>query len=290
MNGLLQVIRSIDLGIYHFLGLFAGNRFLDRFASHEEANNLFKGGIFFAMYWYLWFRICPDRDRRRRVIIAILIGTILAVIVARTIAFIAPFRLRPIYDPTLVHPSHSIPLTANLENWSAFPSDTAAYFFALAFGLAYLVRRLAIPIMLYTAVWVCLPRMYFGLHYASDIVVGSAIGITTVWLSLRSDLLQSMVARRALAAMETRPQWFYAIAFLLSFEMATIFHGLRLAGRAVLHGALLALHLGSEHSGPSRPIDVWGGLLATAGFLVTAGYVVFVLHRKLHNRRVAKKT
>jgi len=287
MNVLLHAIRTVDLSIYHFLSGVAGNWILDRLASQEETNNLFKGGIFFAMYWYLWFRIDRDRERSRRAIITIVIGTILAIIVARTIACIAPFRLRPIYDPTLAHPSYSIPLTANFENWSAFPSDTAAYFFALAFGLAYLLHRLAIPIVLYTAGWVCLPRMYLGLHYGSDIVVGIAIGITMVWVSLGSERLQSIVVRRLLAAMETRPQWFYAVAFLVSFEMATLFNGLRSAGRAVLHAALVGLHLGSVHSGPSSsPIDEWGGLVAIAGFLVTAAYVVCVLYRKLHGVQV----
>jgi PAP2 superfamily len=142
-------------------------------------------------------------------------------------------------------------------NWSSFPSDTAAYFFALAFGLAYLSRRLAIPIILYTAAWVCLPRMYLGLHYASDIVVGAAIGITTVWVSLRSELLQAMVARRLLSAMETTPEWFYAIAFLVSIEMATVFEGFRHAGNSILHSVLFGL-LGYKQSGPFRPIDAWG--------------------------------
>ena len=57
----------------------------------------------------------------------------------------------------------------------------------------------------------------------------------------------------------------------------------------MFHGALIALHLGYKQSGHSRPIDVWGGLLATIGFLVTAGYVAHVLYRKFHGVRVAKK-
>ncbi len=215
-----------------------------------------------------------------------MIAAILSIIVARTIAFISPFRLRPNYDPTLVHPSYSIPLVPDIENWSSFPSDTAAYFFALAFGLAYLLRRFAIPILLYTAAWVCLPRMYLGLHYASDIVAGIAIGITMVWVLFRSDLLQSIVARRLLVAMEAKPQWFYAIAFLVSCEMATVFGGFRQAGRAILHAAVGGL-LGYEYSGPSRPIDEWGGLIATAGFLLIAAYVVNVLYRRLHGVRNA---
>jgi membrane-associated phospholipid phosphatase len=282
MNQFVQTISSIDVRIYYFLGHFAGNRTLGRLASHEEGNNLLKGGIVFAMYWYLWFRVSPDRDRRRKAIIAIAIGAILAIIVARTFAFIAPFRLRPINDPTLAHPSYAFPMRANLEEWSSFPSDTAAYFFALAFGLAYLLRRIAVPIMLYTAVWICLPRMFLGFHYASDIVVGGAIGISMVWLSLRSGLLQLIVAPRALAAMETSPEWFYAIAFFVSFEMATVFEGLRDVGRGALNSALFALHLPRGHS----PIYEWGGLLAMAGILLVTAFVMHVLRHKFRHERV----
>jgi len=134
MNAFIHALSSVDLSIYHFLSRFAGNWFLDRLVSQEEKNHLFKGEIYFVLYWYLWFRIGPDQERTRRTIITIVIGALLSIIVARSIAFIAPFRLRPIYDPMLAHPSYSIPLTYNIENWSAFPSDTAAYFFALAFG------------------------------------------------------------------------------------------------------------------------------------------------------------
>jgi undecaprenyl-diphosphatase len=229
-------------------------------------------------------QIDPDQESRRRSIIAIIIAAPLAIITARTIAFLAPFRLRPIYDPMVLHPLYSIPVTFNIESWSSFPSDTAAYFFALAFGLVYLLRCFAIPIMLCKAGWICLPRMHLGLHYASDIVVGILIGITVAWVSLRSELLQSMVARRVLSSTETRPEWFYAIAFLISLEMATVFEGFRRMGRALLNAALMELHLGVVHAGNIRPIDEWGGLLAMAGFLVTAAYGVSVLSRKMHRR------
>ena len=80
--------------------------------------------------------------------------------------------------------------------------------------------------------------------------MGIGIGIATAWLSLRSDSIESLIARPALTAMETTPQWFYALAFLLTFEMATIFDGLRHFGRDMLVGTLVVLHLGPEHSGP----------------------------------------
>jgi undecaprenyl-diphosphatase len=284
-----QAIHNIDLGIYHFLSGFAGNWILDRLASQEESNSLLKGGIFFAAYWYLWFRRDSEQENRRGSIVAIAMAAPVAIVVARTLAFLAPFRLRPMYDPTIVHPLYSVPVTGNFENWSSFPSDTAAYFFALTFGLAYLLRRFAVPIMIYTAGWICLPRMYLGFHYASDIVAGILIGIGVAWVSLCSETLQSIVARRALAAAKTSPEWFYAIAFLISFEMATVFDGSRHLGRALLNAALVRLHLGGVHAGNSRPIDEWGGLLAMAGFLATAAFGASVWSRKIRRHAHAVK-
>jgi len=285
MGLVLQTIHQFDITVYRYLTGFAGNWFLDRLASHEEGNNLLKGVVFFTFYWYLWFVNDVNRDRRRQAILKILTGAILGIIVCRTIAFIAPFRPRPIYDPTLVHASYSVHFTYNLENWNAFPSDTAAYFFALAFGVAHLLPRFRIPIALYTAGWICLPRMYLGLHHASDVVVGSTIGIAMVWLSLRSTWLQSL-ARRALAAMEKKPEWFYGIAFLVCYEMATIFAELRLAGRALLHAVLIGLHLRTVRSG--QPLHEWGGLLAIAAALLTV-FASSVLYRKLREARVIGK-
>jgi len=168
----LQTIQNLDVAIYHFFNKFAGNRFLDYFASFEENSNLLKGGLFLAAYWHFWFRAGPDRDRRRRAIIAIVAGALFALVASRTIADLLPFRTRPMYDPRLQHHPYAFPISAVLVNWSAFPSDQATYFFALAFGLAHLSRRLAVPAMLYAAGWICLPRLFLGEHYASDVVAG----------------------------------------------------------------------------------------------------------------------
>ena len=141
IDGLLHAIRSIDLNVYCFLNGYAGHRILDLLAAFEEENSLLKGGLFLSLYTYLWFRAGGDRNDRRRTIIAIFAGTILAVIVSRTIADVIPFRIRPMYAPGVIHRPHSFPITGNMERWSSFPSDTAAYFAAMAFGLGCLLRR-----------------------------------------------------------------------------------------------------------------------------------------------------
>jgi len=272
MSHLFQVIRHWDLGIYQFLGRYAGNWFVDRLVSHEESNSLFKGGLFIAAYWYLWFQDHSDPDRRRRLIITIVTAALAALALARALAFAIPFQVRPAFDQGIRQFSYSFPISRNMENWNSFPSDTATYFFALAFGLAYLLRRFVIPILLFTAVWICLPRLYLGEHYASDIVVGAAIGIAAVWIALRIDWIQSTFARRVLQCVEKSPQWFYGIAFLVSFEMAVLFDDVRNIGRGVFQ---TARHVPIHWHSPSHV--AWTALVLAA---VSASCLAIVLYRR----------
>jgi len=270
MGVLAQSIQNIDVVIYHFLSGFAGNPLLDHFASFEENDNLLKGGLFLAIYWYLWFRAGPDQKGRRSAIISILTGALLAIAVSRTIANFAPYRIRPMYDPHLQHYSYAFPASPNLINWSAFPSDTAAFFSALAFGLAYLSRRLAIPVTLYVAGWICLPRMFLGLHYASDVVAGVVIGVVLVWASLKVGWLQSVFAARLLALAEAKPEVFYAAAFLATFEMGVLFDDIREGARTIFHIANLEY---------GKFIHAGFAALAALGFLAVAAYFLFLARR-----------
>lgn len=167
----------------------------------------------------------------------------------------------------------------NLESWSGFPSDTASFFVALAFGTCYLFRRLAIPIMVYVAGWICLPRMYLGIHYASDIVAGAAIGVATVWVLLSNKWFQSSIVGRIVLFEKTSAHWFYAIAFLVSFEMASLFTDIRNVGRAVLDLAMSGLQHGFTH-GDTEALIVYLG--ATCFVLIVCLVTRYVLawHRK----------
>jgi undecaprenyl-diphosphatase len=75
--------------------------------------------------------------------------------------------------------------------------------------------------------------MYLGIHYASDIVAGAAIGVATVWVLLSNKWFQSSVVARIVLFEKTSAHWFYAIAFLVSLEMASLFTDIRNVGRAV---------------------------------------------------------
>lgn len=256
MNTLLQMISRVDLSVYTLLNARAGNYFLDHFMAFAESNHLFKGGVFLALYWYLWFRADAQQDWRRMTIIKILAGSLLALIASRAVADLAPFRIRPMYGV----PSRpfSFPVSPDMENWSSFPSDTAAYFSALAYGLSQLARRWAAPLLLYTAVWICLPRLFLGAHYVSDVVVGAALGIAMVWASLRSDWLLSGFAARLLKFRALKPHAFYAAAFLVSFEMSVLFDDIRGAARSFYHAAGAVGYRDLSHSTVSHSFSILG--------------------------------
>lgn len=129
----------------------------------------------------------------------------------------------------------SIQPLSDLEDWSSFPSDHAAYLSALAFGLAYISRRLTVPIVLYTAGWICLPRLYLGVHYATDIIVGLGIRTVTVWALFKVDWLRSFLATRVLGFLDEKPHWFYMIAFLATFEMGDLFWDVRGPVHLLMH-------------------------------------------------------
>jgi membrane-associated phospholipid phosphatase len=278
MNLILQAIHSLDLSVYLFLNGFAGNWLVDHLASFEESDKLFKGGLFLAVYVYVWFRVDSQQEEQRRSILAILTGTLLAVVVCRAVADLAPYRVRPMYDLTIPHHAYSFPISPDLENWSSFPSDTAAYFFALAFGLVRLLRRYCVPILLFTAAWIGLPRLFVGIHYLSDVVVGAAIGAALVQASLNLKWLRQKFTI-VLRFLEAKPHIFYAASFLALFEMGNLFVDVR----GHLRGLFRALH--GEHSRELLRI-----ILASSGILVVVlvgALVVFPTLRRFHQRHYA---
>lgn len=60
----------------------------------------------------------------------------------------------------------------------SFPSDHATFAFALAFSVFFLYRRWGIA-MLILATFVAVGRIFVGVHYPSDVVVGAVMGL--VW-------------------------------------------------------------------------------------------------------------
>jgi len=265
MHSLLHFIQNVDLGVYYWLSRFHGSRFLDNLASYLEGNTFFKSGLLIAMYWYFWFREDREQQQRRATILAIFTGAIAGLVITRAVATFAPFRVRPLYDLNLHHQALAIASPSGFMSWSSFPSDHATYLCALGFGLILLSRRLTIPIVLFLAGWVCTPRLYLGIHYLSDVVIGAAIGVFAVWATLKIRWVYSHVSRPLLTFADARPQIFFMVGYLTMYEMGSLFWDIR----EPIHVALRIATSAPHH----RAIDA-----AVISVIFVCGIIVFCYH------------
>ncbi len=243
VHSVFSAVNRVDLGLYHFLDSFAGNRFLDRFVAFQETMVFFKGGVFLALYWYLWFKNDSRQQERRRVIVAVILGTAAVIMLAHGLSGVVPFRTRPVFDSHLEH-HLSLPNPTTLFQLNSFPSDTVAYLCALAFGLIYLCRSRTVSALIaaYTFFWICVPRLYLGLHYLSDVVAGGLIGILMIWAVLKVNFQESRIITRMVRFVDSQPGLFYGMAFLVTLEMAEIFWDIRSAEHRLRHASAM-LHL-----------------------------------------------
>jgi hypothetical protein len=85
---------------------------------------------------------------------------------------------------------------------------------------------------MYTAVFVCFPRVYVGYHFPSDILAGTVIGIAVTSLILQPTI-RDLLAREPLRIFRARPAIFYVFAYLASLLLTTNFDLVRRGGAVV---------------------------------------------------------
>ncbi len=228
---------DLDLSMFHAINAYCGwNWTLDHILGSLQGNSLIGGGLYLATFWVLWFQPAEDQIRRREVLITLLLAVMLALIANRVLSSLLPFRIRPMFNPGIGYraPIYDHPPFYDLENWSGFPSDYATYFSALTTGFWFFSRRLGIFFTLFTILCVLLPRIYFGLHYPSDVLVGALIGIG-VTLAVERERVRKLVAWPVLTMEQSASVYFNALMFLIVFETANVFGNVRRVGTSAFH-------------------------------------------------------
>ncbi|WP_243369761.1 phosphatase PAP2 family protein [Geotalea sp. SG265] len=232
----------LDLQIVTFLNGFAQHSWLfDKTMNIFAGNIIFKGGLIIPLFWWLWFR----RDRSghdREYLLATLVVSFLSLMVARLLALALPFRLRPLHNPQLDFILPFGTRSSSMEGWSAFPSDHAVLFFTLATGIYLLSRKAGICAFLHAALIISFPRIYLGLHYATDILGGAVIGIAMGYL-VHLSRLRKLAASHLLRWESACPGLFYACFLVVSYQMICMFDPLRMLGSESL---LMVKHLIKE--------------------------------------------
>lgn len=214
--------RNIDTTIVEFINQFANaSTLVDRLIGLWARTTLFKGGVLVALFYWAWFSF-GARSKERNILLGTLVATPVIILIARLLALNLPFRTRPIHNENL----HFILPTGvseyTLDGWSSFPSDHMVLYFGFAVGIYMASKRLGLVGIFYTLIFIGLPRIYNGYHYPTDILGGMVIGGVLMLISLFL-FADSTIETRIKSWALKRPGAFYALFFLITFEIVNLF-------------------------------------------------------------------
>jgi undecaprenyl-diphosphatase len=139
-------MNAFDSSIIYFLNSFSRKSWTFDYTVLFVANSTFvRAGLITFMLVWLWFRIDRNLIKTRESIISTVFFTLVALVFVKVFRYFLPFRPRPLHNPDLIL---NLPFgvdSSSLYEWSAFPSDTAAFFFAMSTGLFFISRLLGTP-------------------------------------------------------------------------------------------------------------------------------------------------
>jgi undecaprenyl-diphosphatase len=220
-------MNSFDQSITLFVNQYAAHSWLfDSLVVFLASQDLLKGGLIFSLFWYAWFRPCEDLSQNRQRLCSLLVACFVALAIGRVLQLTLPFRQRPLHTVGLNFTLPHGVASNDFQGWSSLPSDHAVLFFALSMGLFLITRPLGLLSFLHTIVVICLPRLYLGLHFATDLITGALVGITLGYLFC-SGKDRAGIDRRALVWEKHSPAFFYSGLFLLTFELARLCEDVR---------------------------------------------------------------
>jgi len=230
-------MNRFDLAVMSWVNQFAHKsvRF-DHLVVVVSRSDLLKAGLLVAFVWWIWFEN-KDAQRKRETLLAGMVAIVPALLIAKVLAAMVS-RARPLLEPRL---QFQLPYGMHAAEWqqqSSFPSDHAVLLLALATAIFCASRKAGWIAITYATVVGCLPRLYLGEHYATDIIAGAVIGIGCVWLANLPRIRRPLTGR-ALRWIASRPSQFYCCAFLVSYEIAELFSQALELATFVLHGLKL---------------------------------------------------
>jgi len=229
----LSDLKNFDLELFQSInGLCGHNLLVDHLVRSFDSVQL-KGLVFLSTFGVLWFRPTEAQARQRETLVLMLFAIVLSVVVARILANLLPFRDRPMFTSGIGYRAPLFQLDSYFENWSSFPSDNAAVVFAITAGFWLLSRWWGL-------MWACFgivamgARVYLGLHYPGDVLVGALIGMG-VTTAINTEFMHARIASPIVAVERRLPALFYGLLFPFLYEVSTLFWFARSIYHSILH-------------------------------------------------------
>ena len=108
----------------------------------------------------------------------------------------------------------------------SFPSDTVALLATMAIGLFLWNKSIGTLAILFVIITGILPRLYFGLHYPSDMAIGFIIAFISTYITEKVKLFNSL-SKNILSLQNKYPYAFGVLGFYLAYIIADKFILLR---------------------------------------------------------------
>lgn len=234
-------VRALDIALLQAVNGFAGRwPLLDLFMTKVVALYSVKTLPLVLCIVWLWFLNDSEevQSRRRNRLASALLGMFLALVVSRLLQNVMPHMPRPMHTAGL---DLIVPIGASMDElrgWSSFPSDHAAMSWAISYGISRESRRLGICAFAWTIVVICLPRVFSGFHFPSDLIAGGLIGVACVYLVTRL-VPQPLKLRIPLQDRPYGKSVFYTATFAVLFWVATMFGDVRTISKGIFEVAAL---------------------------------------------------